>query len=79
MEQPKYPKESNGSRAQGEVTVVVLIGENGSVLDAKVQQGSGSSALDQAAVSGIKKWKYPVRKNQGRCVTSQPLVFSIAD
>jgi TonB family protein len=48
---PAYPREAHLRGIQGTVTVWLHIGSNGKVIDAGVHRSSGSSILDEAAVS----------------------------
>lgn len=74
---PKYPSEAKRERVTGTLVAVVLIGENGSVQDVKIQVTSGDGRLDKAAVVALKGWRYRVRNPVERCVTLQPMVFSL--
>jgi protein TonB len=51
LTQPDYPMSSVHLDEQGKVVLSVLIGTDGRVTDVKVAQSSGSSRLDQAAVT----------------------------
>lgn len=51
---PVYPPISRRMSEEGLVTLLVLIGPDGSVIDAKVEKSSGYARLDQAALDGAK-------------------------
>ena len=46
---PDYPRDALQKEETGEVTISVLVGGNGKVLEAKVKRSSGSRSLDRAA------------------------------
>jgi protein TonB len=49
-----YPSSARSRGEEGTVSVVVTIGEGGSVKDAAVESSSGVKALDDAAVSAVR-------------------------
>lgn len=55
---PGYPPEAQRRGEQGVTTVLMHITESGRVDDVKVEQGSGSTLLDKAAVDAFKKWRF---------------------
>ncbi len=59
---PIYPREAANAKIQGEVTLEVLIGEDGTVRDAYAV--SGPDALRTAAVDAVRWWRFePYRVN----------------
>jgi periplasmic protein TonB len=52
--QPEYPAQSRQLGEQGSVILQVLVDLDGSVVDSKLVQSSGSQRLDEAALSGVK-------------------------
>jgi periplasmic protein TonB len=46
---PDYPRDALQKDESGEVTISVLVGGNGKVIEAKVKRSSGSRSLDRAA------------------------------
>jgi protein TonB len=50
LTQPDYPMEARHFGEEGRVTLSILVGADGRVLDAKATQSSGSVRLDQAAI-----------------------------
>jgi periplasmic protein TonB len=46
---PDYPRDALMAEEQGNVTISVFVGTNGSVKEAKVKKSSGSRSLDKAA------------------------------
>ena len=62
---PAYPESAKGQ--PGTVTLQVLIGRDGTVLDAKFLQGS--LAFARAAIGGVKLWKFKPYMMNGRAVS----------
>lgn len=64
---PPYPEVSIFANEEGTTTVQVLLDEKGNVADDFVHQSSGSTYLDDAAISFVKstwKWQPPTRNCQ---------------
>lgn len=49
-----YPAEAIARGLQGEVVILLMLGTDGSVVAARVEQGSGHPLLDQAAVQAVR-------------------------
>ncbi len=49
-----YPQEAIERGLEGEVLVLIVIDESGSVVAARVEQGSGHRILDDAAVKAVR-------------------------
>lgn len=49
-----YPAEAIARDLQGEVLVLMMLGTDGSVIAARVEQGSGHPLLDQAALRAVR-------------------------
>ena len=62
---PVYPSISRRLGEQGKVVIRVLIGLDGTAQQAQVQQSSGFSRLDQAALSTVGHWRYVPGKRAG--------------
>ena len=62
---PVYPAISRRLGEQGKVVIRVLIGLDGTAQQAQVQQSSGFSRLDQAALSTVGHWRYVPGKHAG--------------
>jgi protein TonB len=54
-EEMLYPAEALQRGLEGEVVILVELGENGRILDASIASGSGHSILDDAAVRAVRK------------------------
>jgi protein TonB len=50
-----YPADALRRGLEGEVTILVELGEDGRILDASIASGSGHPSLDDAAVRAVKK------------------------
>jgi periplasmic protein TonB len=62
---PIYPPASKRLGEQGKVLLRVLIGVDGTALDAEVKQSSGYDRLDRAALETVRKWRYVPGKRAG--------------
>lgn len=62
---PVYPPVSKRLGEQGKVIVRVLIGVDGTALDAEVKTSSGYDRLDRAALETVRKWRYVPGKRAG--------------
>lgn len=65
---PPYPPRAKKLGMQGTVTIRVLVGESGAVLEVQVEQGSGFALLDNAALGAVKKWQFVPGLENGRPV-----------
>ena len=65
---PVYPAASNRLRETGTVVVRVLIGEDGSAREVRVQQSSGHPRLDAAAVAAVRKARFRPYTDDGVAV-----------
>nr|WP_302664649.1 energy transducer TonB [Lysobacter enzymogenes] len=63
---PQYPPASLRRGEGGTVRVQVRVNEQGEVDDAEVVQGSGVRALDRAAVSAVRAWRFRPATRGGR-------------
>jgi TonB family protein len=69
---PAYPVIAKQLKVEGEVTVDVVIGEEGKVESAKA--ASGNPILTKAAVDTVKEWKFTPFKNGGKAVKAQTVL-----
>jgi len=79
---PTYPEDARKAGTTGKVLLKVQILENGRAGEVNVQQSSGNTSLDEAAVTAVYKWRFtPAKeKNTGRavvCYTTVPVVFRL--
>ena len=67
--QPPYPDVARRMNQEGTVRLSIAVGADGRVSDATVASSSGTSALDDAAVSWVKNhWRYKPATQDGRPV-----------
>jgi protein TonB len=78
---PNYPPAAHAKRIEGTVILSVLISETGVVSDVKVLRGAGgTSGLNEAAVTAMKKWKFSPAVKDGKRVkvwVTYPVVFKL--
>jgi protein TonB len=70
---PVYPPTARRQRLEGEVVLRVDVDEDGLPSAVAVQRGSGSVALDEAAMVAVKRWRFAPALSNGR-----PIVASVA-
>lgn len=68
-EAPRYPSEAKAARIQGTVVVVVIIGIDGKVTEAKAE--SGPPELQACAVDYAKAWEFEPAKVKGKVVPAR--------
>ncbi len=76
---PVYPPELKSKRVEGEVHLVLIVLEDGSVDDVRVMRMS-SPAFAEAAVEAAKQWKFEPGMKDGRPVKTRvrlPMSFSL--
>lgn len=71
---PPYPAAAREAGRQGKVRVRVLISERGEVLDTRVATGSGFASLDEAALAGLRHWRFQPARRDGRAVAAWVVV-----
>jgi protein TonB len=79
--QPRYPPELLKARAQGTVTLVFLLDEEGRVTDPRVERSSRAE-FEQPALEAVRKWRFKPGMKDGEPVKTfmrLPLRFSIAN
>lgn len=69
---PAYPLPALRGREQGTVLVLAQIDVSGHVSDARIARHSGSTALDRAAMSEVRRWQFEPALHNG-----QPIVASV--
>lgn len=65
---PPYPAASKHKKETGTVVVRVVISEQGTVTDASIRQSSGFSALDEAALNAVRRYRFSPTIRDGRPV-----------
>ena len=68
---PAYPISARRQKREGLVELLVNIDADGNVLDVSVATSSGHEDLDQAAMDGVRNWKFSSAESgvQGKLVT----------
>lgn len=77
---PSYPEEARLRGWEGTVRVRVLILEKGVVGDTAIVQSSGYGSVDQAAVNGLRRWRFSPAYQGGRPVPAWvvvPVIFEL--
>ena len=77
---PRYPPQAMRQRHEGTVTLLVLVGVDGSVKDVKVEKSSGYRELDRAAMDAVRRWRFNPEKKNGKVVEGYarvPVNFSL--
>jgi protein TonB len=62
---PNYPEASRRRGEQGVVRVELLVDPNGRVVDVRVLESSGFSALDAEAVQTVRDWRFRPAQRAG--------------
>lgn len=80
--EPDYPGAARQAGLEGTVILKVQIFENGRPGDIDIYRSSGHAALDNAAVTAVRKWRFTPAKDldSGRavpCITTLPVAFRL--
>jgi protein TonB len=79
---PLYPPHARRMGIEGRVRVRVLVGERGRPLEVKVQEGSGDTSLDEAALAAVRRWRFEPARRDGEPVRAWavvPIEFKLID
>jgi periplasmic protein TonB len=79
---PAYPPELLARRIQATVILRLRIAADGTLLEAAVHRTSGYEAMDQAALAGVKSWRFKPAISEGQSVESvvrKPFKFEIRE
>jgi periplasmic protein TonB len=63
---PEYPRASLSNEEKGVVSVGVLVGVDGKVVETKVEKSSGYRGLDRAATTAFGKCKFKAATKDGK-------------
>ncbi len=77
---PVYPKLSKRLKEQGTVILSMLISAQGRIDAISIQESSGFSRLDQAAMSAAAKWRYEPATINGKAIANtylMPIEFKL--
>ncbi|MET1163347.1 MAG: TonB family protein, partial [Pseudoxanthomonas sp.] len=75
---PAYPTEALSRKQDGKVVLIVDVGADGSVTDARIDTSNPPTVFDAAALDAVKKWKFTPAMEQGRAVPAKvqiPVTF----
>lgn len=79
---PAYPPELLVRRIQATVVLRLKIAADGTLAEATVHRTSGYEAMDQAALAGVKSWKFTPAMKNGKSVETivrKPFTFRILE
>jgi len=79
---PRYPLAARRAGEQGTVTLRVMVTREGLPQRVKVEQTSGSSGLDAAALDAVRQWRFVPARRGATPVESWvlvPVVFRLED
>jgi TonB family protein len=76
---PQYPKAELATRTSGKAVLIMLVGEDGKVVEVEVSSSVPSAAFGEAARAAALKWRFEPLTYNGkptRFLAQQELVFS---
>lgn len=79
---PTYPARCLRLGIEGRVQVRVLVGENGRVQEATLDESSGDASLDEAALEAVRRWRFAAAQRDGvpvRAWARVPIEFKLLD
>jgi serine/threonine-protein kinase len=65
QDRPAYPAIAFQQRAEGRIELSALIDDKGNVAEVKIVKGTTGIGLNQAAVDGVKRWRYRPASRDG--------------
>jgi len=77
---PPYPPAARRSNRHGRVLLDVEVDAGGRIVAARLAASSGSPDLDEAALTGIKRWRFEPRHRDGQPIASRaeiPVTFRL--
>ena len=77
---PTYPPAARRRQQQGTVLLAVLVNQRGEPSEVIIVESSGYPLLDQAAISGVEKWRFAPGQRNGAPVAMRvqvPIRFSL--
>lgn len=78
---PGYPALSRRLREQGVVLLRVYVLPSGTPEQIELKQSSGSTRLDESALTAVRKWRFTPAQSAGRAVAAWvvvPIAFSLS-
>ena len=67
---PDYPEKELRARSEGWVMVSFVVAPTGKVVDAMVEDSSGNTAIEEAALKGVMRWRFEPALLNGHAVES---------
>jgi TonB family protein len=80
--EPEYPRIAKQAGLTGTTQVAVLVDRCGKVRDVAVDKSSGTEALDEAAVTGVRQWRFRPGEDHGKPVAmwvTVPIEFKLSE
>jgi protein TonB len=77
---PSYPAAALTNGVEGRVVLRVLVGASGDVERVAIYRSSGSTLLDQAALTAVARWKFEPARRHGEPIEQEvavPIRFRI--
>lgn len=74
---PPYPSTSRRAGEQGTVLLDIVIGQDGHPQDISVAKSSGFPALDDAAVTAVRQWRFSTNVNGSLARVTLPITFRL--
>lgn len=74
MPSPTYPSSARRAGHEGTVTVEFIVGDGGSVISAYAKRASPWPELNEAAVSAVRRWRFPPGKTSKYV---RPIIFKL--
>ena len=77
---PSYPLTAKRAGVEGRVVLAVEVRADGRVGSVRVATSAGNAALDSAAISAVKRWKFAAEVKNGRKVSTTlhvPFAFNL--
>jgi protein TonB len=70
LSKPDYPPSDKRLGHEGVVVLLLLVGSDGRVIEAKVERSSGYPSLDDAALRQAKTWRFKPAEEKGKPVAA---------
>jgi protein TonB len=77
--EPEYPPSARDRGIEGWVDLTLLVAPTGDVLEARVENRTGSRSFERAALSAVRQWKYAPVARQSNEGVSVRVAFKLED
>lgn len=77
MPAPEYPFSARRKGIEGQVVIEIDVTPDGHVDEARIAVASGCDALDEAALSAIRKWKYEPQPGDSKATRRVRFIFKL--